>query len=163
MDRLLKELGLGNEDPDEGNQRKQRDAKTLLSLPGAGRAVVATLLTEATGAIHGRDYQALRALTGVAPVKNVTGRRKQGKGAILMRRACSPRLRQALYHWARVAIQRDEAAREQYDRLRAKGHGHARVLRSVGDRLLRIACAMLQTGTLYDPRLRGATRAATAA
>ena len=162
MDRLLKELGLGDE-PDEGNQTQQRDAKTLLSLPGAGRAVVATLLTEATGAITSQDYQALRALSGVAPVKNASGRRAKGKGAVLMRRACSPRLRQALYHWARVATQRDEAAREQYDRLRASGHGHARALRSVGDRLLRIACAMLRSGTLYDPRLRGATRAATAA
>ena len=68
-----------------------------------------------------------------------------------MRYACKWRLRQALFHWARTSIQHDEAARAYYDRLRARGHYHARALRSVGDRWLRILIAMLGSGELYDP------------
>jgi hypothetical protein len=60
-------------------------------------------------------------------------------------------LRQALYHWSRVSIQQDRAARAYYDALRARGHGHARALRSVADRWLRILVAMLTSRTLYDP------------
>ena len=68
-----------------------------------------------------------------------------------MRYACKRRLRQALYHWARTSIQRDTTARAYYACLRARGHSHARALRSVADRWLRILVAMLKTGTLYDP------------
>jgi hypothetical protein len=36
-----------------------------------------------------------------------------------------------------------------------KGHGHARSLHSVIDRLLKVACAMLNSGTLFDPEFAG--------
>lgn len=154
MDETLSELA----DSDEANLEKQRDAKTLQSLPGAGRAVVATLLTEATEALARRDYQALRAQAGVAPVTKASGKRR----SVCFRRACNARLRTAMHHFARTAIQNDEAARAHYDRLRNKGHSFARALRSVGDRLLRIVIAMLRDGTLYDPIRIGSTRAASA-
>jgi hypothetical protein len=67
-----------------------------------------------------------------------------------MRSACKRRLRDALYHWSRVSIQRDVSARAYDDALRKRGHGHARALRSVADRWLRILVAMLKTSTLYD-------------
>jgi hypothetical protein len=67
-----------------------------------------------------------------------------------MRYACTGRLRQAVYHWSGTRIQRDAGARAYDDTLRARGHRHARALRSVGDRWLRILIAMLKTGTLYD-------------
>ena len=67
-----------------------------------------------------------------------------------MRYACKHRLRQALYHWARTSLQHDAAARAYYDALAGRGHHHARALRSVADRWLRILIAMLNTGTLYD-------------
>ena len=110
--------------------------------------VTATMLTEATGPLADRDYPTLRAHAGVAPVTKRSGKRAF---FVHMRYACKGRLRQALYHWARTSIQGDTAARSYYDGLRARGHGHARALRSVGDRWLRILVAMLTTGTLYDP------------
>ena len=61
------------------------------------------------------------------------------------------RLRDALYHWARVAVQHDPASKAKYAALRARGHGHARGLRSVADRLLAVACAMLRCQTCYQP------------
>ncbi len=147
--------------PDQGEApHEHRDAEIALSFPGAGTVVVATLLAEASDAIARRDYQQLRALSGVAPVRRSTGRRDSPhwKGPIpaTMRRAKNGRLSQALHWWAFVAIRRDKAARAQYDALRGRGHNQARALRSVGDRLLRLLTAALRNGTLYDTsNLRG--------
>ena len=125
----------------------QRDATILDSLPGVGRTVLATLLAEATDALQRRDSHALRTLCGSAPVT-----RRSGKSRIVVRRrACNRRLRNAAYNWARVAVQHDPTSRAKYEALRARGHGHARALRSVIDRLLKVACAMLNSGTLFDP------------
>jgi hypothetical protein len=68
-----------------------------------------------------------------------------------MRRSCNPRLRHAVFHWARNSIRLDARAAAHYRRLRAR-HGHARALRGVADRLLRVLVAMLTTGSLYEAR-----------
>jgi transposase len=146
IDRLLERLAAAP--PTEGEPREHRDVEILQSLPGVGRMVTATMLTEATGPLAERDYDTLRTYTGVAPVTKRSGKRAW---LVQMRYACKPRLRHALYHWARISIQHDTVARTYYDALRARGHGYARALRSVADRWLRILVAMLQTGTLYDP------------
>ena len=58
-----------------------------------------------------------------------------------------------MYHWARVAIQHDPRSKAKYAALRSRGHSHGRALRSVADRLLNVACAMLKNGTLFNPLL----------
>jgi transposase len=151
LDRLCKQLSepVANEDGETapGQKTEQRDAAILDSLPGVARTVLATLLAEAPETLQRRDYHALRALCGSAPVT-----RRSGKSCMVVRRyACNRRLTNATYHWAQNAIQRDPTSRAKYDALRAKGHGHARALRSVVDRLLKVACAMLNNGTLFDP------------
>ena len=147
LDALCAELaGDGGERP-PGQEPEQRDATILRSLPGVGRIVLATLLAEAAEPLRRRDYHALRALSGVAPVT-----RRSGKRCIVVRRqACQTRLRDAVYHWARVAIQHDELSRRRYAELRKRGHSHGRALRSVADRLLAVACAMLARQTPFDP------------
>jgi transposase len=133
----------------EPGQTKQHDVEILASLPGVGRIVLATLLAEAFDALQRRDYAALRSLTGVAPVT-----KRSGKSCIVVRRqACHDRLANAMYHWARVAIQHDLRSRLKYTALRSRGHSHGRALRSVADRLLNVACAMLKTGTTFNPSL----------
>jgi transposase len=128
---------------------RPHDVEILASLPGVGRIVLATLLAEAFDAFQRRDYAALRSLTGVAPVTKMSG-----KSCIVVRRqACHDRLANAMYHWARVAIQHDPRSRSKYAALRSRGHSHGRALRSVSDRLLSVACAMLKTGTTFDPTL----------
>jgi transposase len=153
LDRICTLLGepvsSKNEETEPGQITEQRDAAILDSLPGIGRIVLATLLAEAWDALRRRDYHALRALCGSAPVT-----RRSGKSRIVVRRlACHPRLRNALYHWARVAVQIDETSKAKYAALRSRGHSHARALRSVGDRLLAVACAMLENRTMFDPSL----------
>jgi transposase len=160
LDRLCKNLSepVANEDGETapGQKSEQRDAAILDSLPGVARTVLATLLAEASDTLQRRDYHALRALCGSAPVT-----RRSGKSCMVVRRyACNRRLTNATYHWAQNAIQRDPTSRAKYDALRGKGHGHARALRSVVDRLLNVACAMLNSGTLFDPEF--ASKRATA-
>jgi transposase len=146
IDQLLARLA--TEATTAGEPREHRDVEILQSLPGVGRMVTATMLTEAAGLLADRDYATLRAYAGTAPVTRRSGKRAF---VVRMRYACKVRLRHALYHWARTSIQHDQVARAYYDQLRARGHAHARALRSVADRWLRVLVSMLRTRTLYDP------------
>lgn len=150
IDALIARLAPPDEPGEAGpGQSKQPDGAILASLPGVGRTVLARLLTEAPDPLQRRDYPALRSLTGVAPVT-----RQSGKSRLVVRRqACNPRLADAVYHWARVAIQHDPRSRAKYAELRRRGHSHGRALRSVADRLLNVACAMLRAGTLFNPEM----------
>jgi hypothetical protein len=56
-----------------------------------------------------------------------------------------------VFHWARVAVLNDPKCRSRYAALRARGHSYGRALRSVADRLLGVACVLLQRGMLFDP------------
>jgi transposase len=151
IDRLLETLAA---ERSEAEPHEHRDVEILRSLPGVGRMVTATMLGEASGPVADRDYGMLRAYTGTAPITKRSGKRVY---FVQMRYACKRRLRQAMFHWARTSIQHDVAARSYYDALRARGHRHARALRSVADRWLRILVAMLRTRTLYDAtKLRSA-------
>lgn len=135
--------GLDNDATGTGGQR---DVAIILSLPGIGPITGATLLAEASRALRNRDYRAIRSLSGVAPVTRRSGRRKP---TVVMRYACSKRLRNAMYYISGAAVQRDPACKARYAALRAKGHGYARALRSIADRLLRILMAMLRSQTTY--------------
>jgi hypothetical protein len=46
---------------------------------------------------------------------------------------------------------RHDRSRARYAELRKRGHRHGRSLRSVADRLLTVACAMLKSQTTFDP------------
>ncbi|HVQ78070.1 MAG TPA: IS110 family transposase [Candidatus Binatia bacterium] len=129
---------------------EHRDVTILRSLPGVGRLVAATVLAEAARPLAERDYQTLRAQAGVAPVTRQSGKKAQ----VSMRLACNRRLRNAVYHWARVSIGVDPRCRAHYDRLRQGGHQHARALRGVADRSLGVLLAMLASRTLYDAERR---------
>lgn len=146
-------------DPSPGQHSEQRDVAILRSLPGLGRISLATLLAEAYQPLRRRDYHALRALCGAAPVT-----RRSGKSCVVLRRlACNKRLANALYHWARVAAQRDPLSRGRYQALRQRRHSHGRALRSVGDQLLAVACTLLRRQVLFDPHHRGSIAVAQAA
>jgi Transposase IS116/IS110/IS902 family len=148
LDRLCGKLAEPAE-KEPGQTAEQRDAAILGSLPGNGRIVLATLLAEGWEPLQRRDYHALRTLCGAAPVT-----KRSGKSRIVTRRlACNPRLSKALYHWSRVAVQHDDRSRAKYTALRERGHSHGRALRSVGDRLLNVACAMLRNRTPFNPSL----------
>src|SRR5258708_2032167 len=104
---LLEEL---SEPETSGGAREHRDAAILRSLPGVGRKVAATMLSEALQAIAERDYHALRCLAGVAPVTRQTGK----KTVVQMRYACNERLRDALYYWSLSSSQCDPKTQPLY-------------------------------------------------
>ena len=156
IERLLAQLC--SQEGDEGQPRRHRDAEILLSMPGVGKLVAATVLGEASQALTDRDYQLLRTLSGIAPVTRSSGKSRR----VTMRRSCNPRLRCALYHWMLNALQLDPPSRVRYDELRGRGHTHGHALRALADRHLRILVAMLRDGTLYAPPEAASSLAASA-
>lgn len=136
------------------------DAELLESIPGCGPYVLSRLLAEAHAMFRARDYAALRLYSGVAPVTMATGLQcHRGKGkrrrpTVVMRRACNHRLRNAIFHWARTSIPIVPGIKERYESLRNRGQRHGQALRTIGDRLLSLACAILRNGTPYDPDRR---------
>jgi transposase len=131
----------------DAEPREHRDVEILRSLPGVGRMVTATMLTEAARPLADRDYHTLRATAGTAPVTERSGKRYR---LVKMRRACNQRLREAAYHWGRSSLRWDAATKAYYTALRQRGHTHGRAIRSVVDRWFRILIAMLKHRTLYD-------------
>ncbi len=79
------------------------------------------------------------------PLRRVTGATVSTPSA-----ACNARLREAVYRWARVAMQVDPESRRRYAALRQRGKSRGREPRTLADRLLAVACAMLKDQTLYD-------------
>ena len=147
LDELTNELGAKTGGQEEG---ELRDADILRSLPGVGRIVLATLLAEASQPLADRDYHALRNLSGVAPVTRNSGKRSGKRSVVVMRSACCLRLRNALYHWSRTASVFEPKSAAAYKELRKRGHSHGRALRTIADRLLAVACAMLRDRTVFD-------------
>ena len=138
---------IGESEPASGDCLRRQDVLILRSMPGIGRINLAALLCEASGPLGSRDYQALRTLCGAAPVTKRSGK----SHVVIMRYAAHVRLRNTVYHWARVAAQHDPKCRARYVALRRRGHSHGRALRGVADRLLGLACVLLQRQTLFDP------------
>jgi transposase len=146
--RMLEELSASADG--DGSEQKHSDAAILLSLPGVGQCVGATMRAEASQPLAERDYHALRCYAGCAPVTRQSGKKK----LVLMRRGCSERLRNALYYWSLGSL-KDDWARQYYNRQRASGNTHGGALRALGDRWLAVLIGMLKAGTLYDAARRG--------
>ena len=72
--------------------------------------MLATLLAEGSDAVRRRDYDTLRCLCGVAQAT-----RRSGKSLfVTQRRAAHARLRDAVFYWSRVAVQRDPVCHSRY-------------------------------------------------
>lgn len=146
LDQLCDQIQAAAEN-EPGQICEQRDVAILRSCPGLGRINIAALLAEASEPLRNRDYHALRVLSGAAPVT-----RRSGKSCVVVQRyACNNRLRNAIYHWARCAMQHDPVSKQRYAALRSRGHSHGRALRTVADRLLSVLCTLLQRQVLFDP------------
>jgi transposase len=98
------------------------DVAIIRSLPGVGRKLTAWLFAEAAPPLAERDDQRLRRQGGVAPVTKQRGKRRQ----VVMRRGCTPRLRNALSHMAHCVTQRNAYCASLYAALKTKGQSHGR-------------------------------------
>ena len=91
-----------------GPARLAQDLDLMLSIPGIGHGIAATIYGEASRLLIDRDLHALRCYAGTAPVTKQSARRK----TVNMRHACSLRLRQAMHHWANHSIMLDTRSRQ---------------------------------------------------
>ena len=126
------------------------DIEILRSIPGVGDMVLATLVAEAWDLICRRDLNALRCLGGVAPVTRQSGKAKQ----VVRRRAVSANLSYALHMLGGTAAIHDPVSKAKYRELRKKGHGYSRSVRTVCDRLLSVACAIMKKRELFDKEFK---------
>jgi transposase len=145
MSRLVKKVA-ETEDAQPGPKREHRDVEILLSQPGVGDIVAATVLAEAYQPLVHRNYHVLRTCGGIAPVTRQSGDTRN----ISMRYACNHRLRQAFHWWGNTACQRDPKAHALYVEHRRMNHSHARAVRAVMDRRLNILMACLESGRLFE-------------
>ncbi len=124
-------------------------ATALLSMPGVGSKIAATVLAEAPEALRSADYPALRGVAGTAPVTKASGKRSKTP-AVSMRHGCNVHLRNAMHHWGRTAAQADPHWADYRRGCLARGHTAGRANRQVADRLLRVLTALVSHGTTYD-------------
>jgi len=118
----------------------KRVYKLLITMPGVGLMVAATLIAELPelGRLNRRQ---IAALVGVAPFANESGDRK-GHRSI---RGGRDDVRQALFNSARVAIMHNPVAKPFYERLRARGKPHKVAIVATMRKLLTILNAILKT------------------
>ena len=137
--------GAGPAPPTPARRQPSSLAEVLRSMPGVGPMVTATLLGEARQPLLAGNHRRLRVLAGVAPVTRASGRSRK----VHRRRAANQQMRNALFHWARAAVNHDRPSQVYYRRRRAAGDGHGTALRKLGDRLLRVLAAMIRNRTRY--------------
>jgi transposase len=127
----------------------RRIFKLLLTVPGVGLIVAATLIAELPelGRLSRRK---IAALVGVAPFPNESGDRK-GYRSI---RGGRDEVRQALFNCARVAIMHNPVAKAFYERLRARGKPHKVAIVATMRKLLTILNAILKTNKDWTCRDR---------
>jgi len=124
----------------------QANQTRLMTVPGVGKVVAATLLAllPELGQLSTRK---ISTLVGVAPLNQDSGQ-KQGKRAIFGGRAA---VRQLLYMAALVAVRHNPVIRVFYHRLLAKGKATKVALVACMHKLLTILNAMLKQGTDWQP------------
>ncbi len=124
-------------------------AEIFRSLPGAGPKL-APRLAAIFGSRKDRydSADALRQLTGTAPVTKASGRTVHVK----FRRACRKPWRNTLHLFAKSSKKYCPWARAFYDYRRQRGDSHALALRKLADKWLKIIFRMWKEGRPYDDR-----------
>lgn len=124
-------------------------ASLLKSLPGAGKRLSPALTAISLEVADEDDgYQAMRCLSGVAPVQDQSGKRRNTR----MRRRCNKHWRNVLHLYARRSIQACAWASAYYDMCRERGDKYATALRKLADKWLKIIHRMIANNEAYDDK-----------
>lgn len=120
------------------------------SLPGAGEKLAPRLLGEIGGdPDRFRSTEVLQMLAGTAPVSFQSGQIHK----VRIRYQCQKVLRYLVHLWANCCRKTCSWAQVYYRQKRAEGKSHACALRCLGQRLLKILHAMIQSRTPYNAEL----------
>ena len=120
------------------------------SLPGAKETLAPRLLGE-IGSVREvfPDPESLMCMAGTSPVSYQSGQINKCR----LRRACNKVLRSTVHLWANASRSTCEWAQVYYDRKRSEGQSHAKALRCLGKRWLKILWALWQYGRTYDEKI----------
>jgi len=119
----------------------------LESLPGAGKRLAPVLAAITAPVASGQTaIKAIRCVSGVAPVKDESGKRRH----VCVRRRCNKHWRDVMHLFAFSSTHWCGWAKAFYDMHREKGDHHASALRKLADKWLKIINRMLETGEPYD-------------
>lgn len=132
-------------------------AEWAQTLPGGKSGTTVPTLWAELGDAPGRwqSFQHLQAEAGGVPVTVRSGKSQ----LVQFRFACNSHLRSTSYWLAFISLQQSEWARAYYDRQRARGHSHARALRALGAKWLKIIFLMWKHHARYDENHHLATMA----
>lgn len=125
----------------------QEDRSLFDSLPGAGKKLAPRLLV-----MFGTDrerrgvVEAMRLLSGVAPVMHQSGRTNR----TTIRRACKKAWRNTMHQFADKSKNYCAWAKAFYDYRKACGDRHAQALRKLADKWIKIIHRMWREGAPYD-------------
>jgi transposase len=128
--------------------------KNITTIPGLGKRAVALLIVYTDGFKKIAGYRQLIALAGLAPREYTSGTSIRGRKGIC--KMGNGRLRNVLYMCSLSAIKHNQACKELYQRLKAKGKGNKVALIAVCNKLLKQAFAIATKGTTYQPNYQGA-------
>jgi transposase len=121
--------------------------KCLSSVPGLGKRAVALLIVYTDGFKKIQNHRQLIALSGLSPREHTSGSSVRGKKGIC--KMGNGHLRSVLYMCAMSAIKHNQACKELFQRLKAKGKPGKLALIAVCNKLLKQAFAIATKGMMY--------------
>lgn len=124
------------------------DQDIFRSLPGGNGPKIGPRLAAELGQDRNRfpEVRSLLCQAGVVPLTEASGKHR----SVRVRWGCNKNLRDAVYQWAFVTLERCRWARAFYDAARQSGQSHATALRNLGRKLLKILWRMWQERCPYD-------------
>ncbi|OLY93485.1 Transposase [Cnuella takakiae] len=123
--------------------------RCISSIPGLGKRAVALLIVYTEGFTKVQSHRQLIALAGLASREHTSGTSVRGRKGIC--KMGNGYLRNVLYMCSLSAIKHNEACKELYDRLKAKGKRGKVALIAVCNKLLKQAFAIATKATMYQP------------
>ncbi len=136
------------------NPDLKRKRDLLASIPGIGKATIATLLAELDDLERFKHVRQLVAFIGLAPKETLSG------SSIKMKpRLCKTghaRLRKALYMPALVSIRYNPLMITFYQRLKEKGKNGKVIVCAIMRKLVHVIFGILKSGKKYDPNYKPA-------
>lgn len=126
--------------------------KYITSIPGLGKRAVALLIVYTDGFKKIQNHRQLIALAGLAPREHTSGTSVRGRKGIC--KMGNGHLRNVLYMCSLSAIKHNQACKELYERLKAKGKPSKVALIAVCNKLLKQVFAIATKQTTYQPDYR---------
>jgi len=136
------------------NSNLKRKKDLLASIPGIGKATIATLLAELDDLERFKQVRELVAFIGLAPKETLSGSSIKGKPRLC--KTGHARLRKALYMPALVSIRYNPLMITFYQRLKEKGKNGKVIVCAVMRKLVHVIFGVLKSGKTFDPNYKPA-------